>query len=771
MSARPDDPKKRIPCDVCRRKKRRCDGAEPCGNCIQHEFTCTYHQRETQRTTAPSSSRRVQHLENRLHTVEALLNTPGSSPASTPKNGYAIRFMKLCIQDLNSFDHPDTDDLDFSNLAKGLGSLSLNNRGNYGFQGKSSAAVLVRAAEKLKSSNSRSTVRDRLPQISKPWTINPFPSLIPHRTPKFDYPPDDLLPALVELYFAHINNLFFPLLHRPTFERALAAQLHLQDEGFAGTLLLVCALGARYSSDPRVCPSGASDVAGMGKEMAGYDWFAQVKLPGAGQPLVRQPSLYELQCYCLAVQYLDRVAGARACWTLVGFGVRLGQDIGAHRIRIPPGTTITPEEELEKRAYWIMVVFDTQLSTALGRPISIQSHDIDLDLPMRCDDKYWNAPERPFTQPADTPTCVDFLVCELGLNKIIAFALKILYCTQRAQAMIGLTGEHWEEQIVVELDGALNKWFKSVPDHLRWHPAREDDVCFDQSAALYCSYYLAQIIIHRPFIPAIRPSQTVHSTFPSLTVCNNAARACSHIADMQQRRRPDNPLVFGQTAVFTAGIVLLLNAWGTNRTRPVKDEDLADVRRCMRVLREYKSRWPAVGPSLDILEQLLKVDRVRSHSGLEADWDFGPSPFVDVASSPPREDIVPPDRVSVAGADVPDGWPAYDARLETPLDEADLAFFDNVEGDTSVDSALFATAGFNEGNFGEQDFGLETYNNSDMSLPNDVYMDTVAIWSSAPNGFEVSDWDLYLNSIGMDMGDAPDAQQAENEQRIPTAWI
>ncbi|KAJ7686153.1 hypothetical protein B0H14DRAFT_3674848 [Mycena olivaceomarginata] len=111
--------------------------------------------------------------------------------------------------------------------------------------------------------------------------------------PQYDFPPPDLAASLVDLYFAHIN-LLLPLLHRPIFARALAAGLHLTNDGFAATYLLVCAIGARFSSDPRVLldgndnvhsfptqdetgvsPSDGYSIAGIGQE--------QVQLQGAEQ--------------------------------------------------------------------------------------------------------------------------------------------------------------------------------------------------------------------------------------------------------------------------------------------------------------------------------------------------------------------------------------------------------------------------------------------------------------------------------------------------------
>ncbi|KAJ7110599.1 fungal-specific transcription factor domain-containing protein [Mycena epipterygia] len=726
------------PCDMCRRKKRRCDGGEPCGHCIQHEFICTYQQRAMQRTATTSSSY-VHSLENRLKAVESLLHgstdSPPSSSASTPDKGPGVELISRAIRGLNSpFPAPHSDDLAFAEITGSLQSLSLNNPGDYGFQGKSSQAMLVKAAVDLKSGPTASSTRIPLP--AKPWSTKPWEDTPPRQN--YTFPENDLMITLVSLYFDNINA-FFPLLHRPTFEKAFTTNTHLCDDGFAGTLLLVCALGARYSDDTRVHLTTVAS-----RDTAGWKYFDQVQL--AGHPLLAQPTLYDLQCYCLAVQFLDRTSGARACWTLVGFGIRLSQDIGAHRLKMRTRTT-TPEEELEKRAYWLMVLFDSHLSAALGRSIAIQSHDFDLALPLRCDDAYWEA--RPghaaFSQPVDTPSLVEFFICQLSLNRVLSFTLKLLYGTNRSKAMIGLNDDMWEQKIVAELDSALNTWFDSVPSHLRWDPACPNDIFFDQSAALYCTYYLAQILIHRQFIPAFRRS-AIPTRSPSLTICNNAARACSHVAEIQQRRRPKNPLIFGQTAVFTSGIVLLLNIWGGNRSGRVQDADLSDVHRCMTVLRGYKERWPSAGHLLDTLEQLLKVDHAPTTKPLQADYD--PSPFV--ASDP---------RVSAAhsSAGTIHQLTSHSAALSAAYGLMLDDMVNHVEGPGEAPArvpALGDASSFTAPSFiaphgfdltdtqycGLPDFGING-ENADMNP------DTVAIWSTAPSAFEVSDWDLYLSSM------------------------
>ena len=84
------------------------------------------------------------------------------------------------------------------------------------------------------------------------------------------FPPRDLLDALVDLYFAHTNSEF-PLLHGPTFRKLIAAGEHLRNGGFGATVLLACAIGARFTRDPRVLLDDSDH-----HHSAGWKWFLAV---------------------------------------------------------------------------------------------------------------------------------------------------------------------------------------------------------------------------------------------------------------------------------------------------------------------------------------------------------------------------------------------------------------------------------------------------------------------------------------------------------------
>ena len=108
-----------------------------------------------------------------------------------------------------------------------------------------------------------------------------------------DFPPDDLLDTLVELFFRKSNDLL-PLLHEPLFKRSIREGLHLRHGGFGATVLLVCANAARFTEDPRVLLDGSDD-----RHSAGWRWYQQVENT---QRLELSPAtLYELQLCAVRV--------------------------------------------------------------------------------------------------------------------------------------------------------------------------------------------------------------------------------------------------------------------------------------------------------------------------------------------------------------------------------------------------------------------------------------------------------------------------------------
>ncbi|KAF7347206.1 Fungal-trans domain-containing protein [Mycena venus] len=264
--------------------------------------------------------------------------------------------------------------------------------------------------------------------------------------------------------------------------------------------------------------------------------------------------------------------------------------------------------ELYKRVFWILVVVDTLMSFHNGRPAITKPSDFDVDLPRGCDEEYWGMPNA--VQPEGKPSNCAFIPVYLQLMLIFGHIQRAVY---------PVNGQMCSENVVVQLDSALNKWVDTIPQHLKWDPHQANQIFLDQSAALYSTYYHAQILIHRPFIPA-PGKESIKTNFPSLAICAAAARAIGHVLDVQTRRGRGllhYPAL--STALFDSAVVLLVNVWSVvGGRKPQTPEDFtratADAQNCVRVLRLYERRWRVAGRKCDIISAMLNIGKYASQS-------------------------------------------------------------------------------------------------------------------------------------------------------------
>ncbi|KAJ7146437.1 fungal-specific transcription factor domain-containing protein [Mycena epipterygia] len=589
-------------CDICRKQKARCDSAEMpgnrCSNCIAFQSECT-HSRTfkgySSSTDAQSNiidpSRTVQdHITSILsgsseyvsgdpivvykilvavaqyarRLEEALTTGPGSqwspSPGSLPSTGDGA--------DTNSDDNGVLVDFNLSEPLQRITRDLSSNR----FYGKSSSLNFVKAVMDAKKEVSGDANMKLPPQRPEFWNIRAWEItseiFVPHL-----FPENDLMKTLIDNFFMQINTITY-ILHAPTFRRAVAASLHLYDQKFGAVVLAICALGAKFSDDPRVFMEGTHS-----EHSAGWKWFRQVRpIPTS---FVFAPSLYEIQLVCLSMLYLASGSTPEQCWTLVGVGVRMCYDVGAHRRIRSHGDTI--ESESYKRIFWLLLCSDTIMSSLLGRPRSAPMHELDIDLPVALE--------------GEEPIGEVYGSLLVKLMEIWGRVQDAIYPTKRKE-------QNYQE-IVVDLDSALNQWVDSVPDELRWDPNRLDLIRLNQSACLYATCYHVQILLHRPFIPSSRNLSSLSSiTFPSLAICANAARSCGHVMSVQATRGAGplyNPQII--STLFDSAVVLLLNVF--HRSPPSADQS---IQKCLKVLRLYERRWQTAGRNADIIAGMLDIE-------------------------------------------------------------------------------------------------------------------------------------------------------------------
>ncbi|KAF9051141.1 hypothetical protein BDZ89DRAFT_526471 [Hymenopellis radicata] len=505
---------------------------------------------------------------------------------------------------------------------------------------------------------------------------------------------------LISIFFAYLQP-YMPLLHKPTFLENIRQGVHLKDEAFGSVVLLVLATASRHSQDPRVLHSEDSP-----RTSAGWKYFEQVNV--VKNAIYHVPTLYDLQLCVLIVVYSLGTSVPQTAWTIVGVGVRFAVEIGVHR-RKPEGHKLTMEDELRKRAFWILLSLDRTICLFLGRPSILRDEDFDLELPVDCDDEYWIiAPngEVTFQQPPDKPSSIVFFNQHLKLVEILAFVLRTIYSIKKSRVMLGLTGKDWEQKLVRDLDSALNSWMDQVPDHLRWDPHRENRTFFLQSGTLWMVYYLVQIQIHRPFINTDSPL-----SFSSLAICTNAARSCCHVIDTQYRSVGLH-YPYSMFGAFICGIVLSMNIWSGKRSGLALSlkKEIADVKRCQHILECSSVWWNVAGRLCDMLTTISSFGEANL-----------PDTTNEVSLKRSRE-----------VAELPDFMTDYNSATDVPsyllqsVPPGGCQYPDPaISGMSIVD--VFAQDAF-AGDFNFTPLGNET----------------VDMWTGAPTGFSWEEWGSYI---------------------------
>ncbi|KAK1218475.1 hypothetical protein PQX77_018801 [Marasmius sp. AFHP31] len=536
---------------------------------------------------------------------------PTASPTTRPQLSEAFRTMRTPNESndsdsdsdsaSNQFYSSDSDGL-VDNYTTGMERLTLRgpdtlaeeDENHARFHGKSSSMNLIDATRKFKQLHIQQTMDGEVGMPStntisaQPTSYNLSFTRRPEywRFPKWEFvweglhiqspevlsdvlakfPPPELASSLFELYFHHVNVLF-PLLHRPTFERQWKERLHERNIWFACLSMSILALASRWSQDVRVLPDNEQNkpVGTIDWTLAGWRYFSVcLSIHRTRRSLFFPASLFEIQTFNTLSLFLRGASSQTAAWLFITMGLRKAQDAGAHRKSIYHRTP-TVDDELWRRAFWMLVGLDRVASAGLGRPCSVDEENFDLDLPMDIDDEYWenDNPSLAFRQPEGKPSKVASFIHWLSLTDIIAFALRTIYTVRPSSVLMAEMKPPSSEDIVKQLDDLLTTWIDKVPEHLRWSEDTQDHVISNQSTMLYNTYHFTQILVHRPFMRPLRIAhldRNLTSTSPDLAICCSAARSCVRIVEKQMKLGYSNVIELIHVAQVAAA-VLIIEIW------------------------------------------------------------------------------------------------------------------------------------------------------------------------------------------------------------------
>ncbi|KAI9284826.1 fungal-specific transcription factor domain-containing protein [Umbelopsis sp. AD052] len=342
-------------CDVCRRKKIKCDGAKPaCANCVRMKQECSY---------LPSNKKRgprqgyIELLEKRLDKMEKMLqNNPGDT---SPEDISPTDFDAPLFQPTKSHRQFSTDSED---QAKPL----VNGR-THGSLDQSPVP-------------SPTSPSSRLSQFS-PIMSHSSNSLTSRSNNAEDggLPSSDVIEHLVAVYFEHLYPMM-PILHPKFFME------RIRNKKCPEVLLLsVMALSARFST--------RSDI------LENPPWLSGEKYASRARKIINNifdyPSLSSAQALLLLGIYEYGCSRGPRSWMLLGMALRMCTELGMHKESLHESDFSAPltedewvDKESRRRLFWQIYIIDILACANSGRPRSIGEQDCQLLLPS--DDGCWS---------------------------------------------------------------------------------------------------------------------------------------------------------------------------------------------------------------------------------------------------------------------------------------------------------------------------------------------------------------------------------------------
>ncbi|KAF3761005.1 hypothetical protein M406DRAFT_226415, partial [Cryphonectria parasitica EP155] len=433
-------------CELCKQRKVKCDRGQPsCGWCSRNGQLCEYKERKKPGLRAGYGRELEQRLDKleeilRAHSeiIQATFTAAQSAPAGlishhpppssirgsnasipsdhgTPREAPPSIFGRadsvrtnqaqaetaLFLQKPSTYP-PVTQAMDFGippptptlhdgmTSAVNMSSLSPTNHSHIsGISGGSSSAAAAAAAGMASVAAQEYYGTNGAAPVPSP-TVNLSHSQNQGLSADQDLPPYDLLYALVDLYFKHINT-WCPILHRKTTLDSLFGPSMIEE---TDKILLhaIVATTLRYSTDPRLTEERRRHYHAISKQ--------QVLLYG-----MESSSVKSLQALVILSLDLCGDSNGPPGWNIMALitrsVVQLGLAVESSSFSVSPNFTsiytlramILPEprdfieEESRRRLFWMIYLLDRYATIATAFEFALDDREIDRTLP--CRDDLW----------------------------------------------------------------------------------------------------------------------------------------------------------------------------------------------------------------------------------------------------------------------------------------------------------------------------------------------------------------------------------------------
>ncbi|KAL3488492.1 fungal-specific transcription factor domain-containing protein [Aspergillus germanicus] len=561
-----NDPKRRRiarACDMCRKKKIKCDGKMPkCSHCINYKTDCVFTQVEKKRNP-PKGAKYIEGLENRLGRMESLLRlsgllneddgktdlgtlekrladrsfaTGGMNNSNSPTRFNAVHNGPSLPTSLSRHSTPRMDshssprttatspdsqkesETEVEGLSDMMCSLVTNNCGETRYIGSSSGFSIFSPKgiqwvnEKTGDTSFQDMISSAYIDDNKwmYWKPEIFSDIFARRVFK-PLPPKEEALSLFRDFFDNFNCMF-PLFHEPTFMHLVEKQYSrdpYEGSGWWASINVVLAISHRLRVMSNLVPQEEDKKA----------WLYLKNAMGVLTELtMRNTDLLSVQALLGMSLFLQGTPNPQPSFFLVAAAIRLSHSIGLHKRG--SGFGLNPvEAEQRKRVFWIAYLLDKDICLRSGRPPVQDDDDMNVELPSE-----------------DPPDNIGNVPLSDGKGKFNMFRTLCQFSVIESKVYKRLYSARASKQsdgellnTIGDLDKELEEWKDSIPIDFR--PEHEIKASHTplilHIVVIHFAYYNCLTTIHR---------MSVHHGYWTSRLSNYAIQGLN--------ARPLNPRVF-----------------------------------------------------------------------------------------------------------------------------------------------------------------------------------------------------------------------------------
>ncbi|KAH9476291.1 ABC-transporter-regulating transcription factor [Psilocybe cubensis] len=626
-------------CDRCRRRRIKCDEGHPCQACLTANSSCTFE--EPGKRTHPHKSKRTATLEDRMHHLETLIQAippavfaAGGAPSIPSSSDVAsspvVPFMypdgmpsgvpppSLHVFPLmnpsNHFTREHKVDErhhsphhSFSSLLSGgafnlpqeepsrlsltASYLYFDDEGYTRWQGETSGLPVLdllverHSAPPARDISGRSVADSnaaKMASANAEW----FPDRQPRRTDDYGNPQK------------------------------------WGEPGFASFIVAVCCLASRHMDDPRVRADPNDGIS------AGTQWF---ELFGRLRtlPISDRPTLYNIQANLIAAVYAVGLGKLSKAAALLAEAVTMSIDAGLHRSADSYDLFDAIEDEVRKRTFWCVYIWDKQLGAHFGRPSMLRLRDCDVSEPSPVDDEFITR-DAINTPPPGTESRMSAFIVSLRIMVVLEAVLdvpparqsedptsfllnatKVLSGTKRFKEM------REEEALLDDIHRKIPAYWSHSPETLN----SDDTIRLTQAERLHCAEQFVRLLIYRHRFSELVAERTSGPIAEEQSEAEQGALIAAHNSALQIVSAHVHIAKKGLMTYYGVHVIHQLTQAGrtlvavllcckTDALQHLIPPGLDALRSCIGLLRRFSGRYVCGLRSGDLMEEFCRLTNI-----------------------------------------------------------------------------------------------------------------------------------------------------------------